>query len=334
MKMCMIGSRGHYPLALHRLPQLPQVSLVGVSAGTHEDSIDPLKHAIERLTRQPMPPAFADYRDMLEQVKPDIVTIAGPFEAHASMSMDAMRCGADVFCEKPVATSLQDLDALKSVQAETGRLFLSMMSTRYSPVFQAGWLAFRRGAIGAVRLIDTRKSYKLGNRPAYYHRRETYGGTIPWVGSHAIDWIQWFCGPDKPFQRVYASHSTCGDHGVGDMELTATCQFQLAGDTLAACSIDVLRPSSAPSHSDDRLRLVGESGVLEIQGDTCRLINAEQDGVQLLEAAEDADLFEDFIAQREGRGTCRLQTQDVFAVTEAVLRARLSADEGVVVSFD
>ena len=75
-----------------------------------------------------------------------------------------------------------------------------------------------------MRLIDARKSYKLGKRPAYYHRRETYGGTIPWVGSHAIDWVLYFAAPRK-FARVIATQSSEDNGGNGTMERSAICLF-------------------------------------------------------------------------------------------------------------
>lgn len=333
MKMCMAGVRGHYPLALHRLPALPQVQLVGICAGTTEDTVERLVKSIELLTEQPTPPVFDDYREMLDRTRPDIVTVAGPFALHAEMSIEALQRGIAVCCEKPVAISLEQLQRLKTAQTESGALLGSMMSSRYDPLMLAARQAVARGAVGPIRLIDTRKSYKRGNRPDYYHHRETYGGTIPWVGSHAIDWIQWFCGPERPFQSVYASHSACGDHGVGTMELTAQCQFRIAGDILAACSIDVLRPAQAPSHGDARMRIVGETGVLEIQEDEARLINADADGVQRLEPVETTTLFEDFVAHLEGRSAFRIPPQDTFAVTEACLLARESADHGTLQVF-
>jgi predicted dehydrogenase len=56
--------------------------------------------------------------------------------------------------------------------------------------------SIKQGSIGKVRLMNSQKSYKLGSRSEFYKHRQTYGGTIPWVGSHAIDWMYWLSGRD------------------------------------------------------------------------------------------------------------------------------------------
>ena len=58
----------------------------------------------------------------------------------------------------------------------------------------------RDGTVGQIRLMNAQKSYKLGRRNEFYKIRSTYGGTIPWVGSHAIDWLYWFSG--EKFESV------------------------------------------------------------------------------------------------------------------------------------
>ena len=107
-----------------------------------------------------------------------------------------------------------------------------------------------------------------GRRSPDYRQRGTYGGTIPWVGSHAVDWIHWLSG--ERFLTVYAAHSVRDNRGHGDLEMTAICQFTLTNQVFGAASLDYLRPESAPTHGDDRIRLAGTRGVLEIrEGRAC-----------------------------------------------------------------
>jgi predicted dehydrogenase len=190
----------------------------------------------------------------------------------------------------------------------------------------------RDGAIGTVRLINAQKSYRLGRRDAYYRDRATYGGTIPWVGVHAFDWIYWYSG--QAFTCVYATHSTQSNQGNGDMEVSALCHFTLAGEVFASASLDFLRPSTAPTHGDDRVRVMGTDGAIEVRGGKVYLINAETEGEAELPIACDRQIFQDFVEHIEGKTTAILTPEDVFAVTEACLLARQSADEGHVIAFD
>ena len=210
-----------------------------------------------------------------------------------------------------------------------GLHFGAMMGLRYDPAFYTAWRAVQEGAIGAVRLINAQKSYKLGRRDAYYRDRATYGGTIPWVGVHAIDWIAWFSG--AAFESVYATHSTQFNHDNGDLEVSALCHFTLHGEIFASASIDYLRPSTAHTHGDDRVRVMGTEGAIEVRDGAVYLINGETDGEVVLPMACERQVFQDFVEHVEGKTTALLGADEVFAVTEACLLARQSADEGRVV---
>ena len=332
MKLCMIGNRGHNNYVWQGLPLLPDVRVVGISPGTEQDAVDPLRVRCEDLGHTPQ--VFADYHDMLDQLKPDVVSVCGPFEQHTAMSIAALERGMHVFCEKPVALTLEDLAALKLAYTEAKGRFpnlhlAAMMGLRYDPAFYTAWQAVRHGLIGTVRLLNTRKSYKLDTREDYYRRRETYGGTIPWVGSHAIDWIHWFSG--EMFKSVYATHSSQYNHDLGDLEISALCHFTLTHEVFASASIDYLRPRPAPTHGDDRVRVMGTDGAIEVEGGQVFLIHA--DGPQTLQPACDRQIFADFVARVKGEDAPLLDAGDVFAVTEACLLARQSADEERAVIF-
>jgi hypothetical protein len=55
--------------------------------------------------------------------------------------------------------------------------------------------------------------------------RETYAGMIPWVGSHAIDWLYRFSG--EKLKSVFAAHSTKENQGHEELETSALCYNRL-----------------------------------------------------------------------------------------------------------
>jgi predicted dehydrogenase len=322
MKLAMIGIRGHYGYVLQALPGLPELDVAAICPGC-EDDISSLRDSLNRLGRTP--DVIADYREMLDRVRPDFLCVAGPFEQHAAMSLAGLEHDAHVFCEKPIALTLADLATLEAAHAARPHLRLvSMVGLRYLGPFLAAHAAVRAGRIGQVRMIDARKSYKLGSRPEFYKHAATYGGTIPWVGSHAIDWIYHFSG--SPFQTVHATQTRTGNAGHGDLEMAAQCQFVMRNGILASCSLDYLRPPAAPTHDDDRLRLAGSTGVLEVSSGRVELINAE--GVQQLPLPPDQSIFLDFVRGRPTEGVPALDARATVEVTRACLLARESADSG------
>ncbi|WP_428938287.1 Gfo/Idh/MocA family protein [Fontivita pretiosa] len=324
-RLAMIGARGHYNYALRALPDLPQVRLVAVADGADDDPATPIVTWASQHGHQPR--VFADYRQMLDQALPDAVIVCGPFERHAEMTIQAIERGIHVFVEKPAALTFEELEQLRAAQARNPQVHLAgMMGIRYDPGFYTAWKLIRNGAIGDVRLLNARKSYKLGRRPSYYHDRRSYGGTIPWVGSHAIDWILWMSG--EKVERIYARHSSRANENHGTMERAAVCELGLSDERFASISIDIFRPARAPSHGDDWIRVVGTRGVIEARNNSLCLINDENDGTQPVPVTSDRQVFRDFVDHIDGRRPGLIDARQTLVLTEVCLLARQSADEG------
>jgi predicted dehydrogenase len=274
---------------------------------------------------------MTDWRAMLEDTRPDAVVVCGPIELHAEMCVEAIGRGAHVLVEKPSALTFGELTRLRAaLDRHPGVHFAAMMFSRYTPGFYTAWRLIRGGAVGDVRLLDARKSYKLGDRPAYYRDRATYGGTIPWVGSHAIDWVLWLGG--HKVKSVYASHSAAHNDGCGTMERAALCHFGLCDGRAASVSIDVFRPDNAPTHGDDWARVVGTKGVMEVRPSSVTLVNGDNDGTRPVRVACDRRPLRDFVDHARGRGEALIDRQATLDVTAACLLARQSADEGRVLT--
>jgi predicted dehydrogenase len=324
MKMCIIGDRGHMHYVFGGLPALPNVEVAAISSGTPDDDVTNLKAQCQQLGHAPQ--VYDDWTDMLAHVRPEIAVVCGPFELHAAMSMAAIARGIHVFCEKPVALTLDELAHLQAVYGQSDVHFAAMMGMRYEAAFYTAWRQVQAGAVGEIRLLNAQKSYKLGLRPAYYYRRETYGGTIPWIGSHPVDLIHWFSG--REFLSVMATHSHVANGDQGTLETSALCQFRLAGDISASASMDYFRPANAPTHGDDRLRVVGDRGVIEVRGGQVILINDQQPGEIFIPLLGEQNIFCDFVARVQGQSAGLLNAADTFTVTKICLLARQSADDG------
>ncbi len=105
--------------------------------------------------------------------------------------------------------------------------------------------------------------------------------------------------------------------------------FQLDNGGTAMTNLDYLRPETAPTHGDDRLRIAGSEGVLEVMGAEGRahLITAA-DGPRELELPESVDFFADFLTELAGKGEHLISQDDAFRLTEVCLKARDAAETG------
>jgi len=329
LKMVFIGSRGHSFYAVNGVSKLKNVEVCAVSSGC-EDSPDRLLTMLGNL--KIVPRVYSDYRLMLKEVNPDIVCIDGPFDRHAQMCIDAFRAGAHVFCEKPIALTLVDLELVKAEWIKAGKpCFTTMLDIRQEPAFYAASKILESGILGKIKLISARKSYKLGVRPEFYKTRSTYGGTLPWVGSHAVYWIHAL--GNSHFAQVFASHDCHDNFDNGNLEIAGQMMFVMQNGIQASATIDFLRPQSAPSHGDDRVRVAGTGGVMEITDGKVSLLTPEKCEVIVPEDDNCVDMFVDFVNQLSTCGSSERESLAMLEVTAACLLARESADQNKIMTF-
>ena len=306
MKACFIGTCGHAKEAHHHWAGRANVTLCGVAPWS--------AHELASKSFAPEVPYFSDALAMLDEARPDVAVVSPVFGLAAEAVIACAARGIDVLCEKPVATTQAQLSRVERAVKESGIRFCAMHEMRFFPTFYEGARLVREGAVGEICLVSAQKSYKFSSRnPAWYADRALFGGTIPWVGIHAIDWIYYFTG--KRFLSV-----TAQSDGQSP-ERAAVCQFMLEGGVPASLSIDYHRPKAAPTHGDDRIRVVGTRGVLEICGDVLRLL--DERGERTVASAPIATLWERFLAGEEP-----IPADEIFYLTRVALLAREAADTG------
>lgn len=258
MNIAIIGGAGHYPFALEALAMRPGLQLCAVAPAERDEDISGLIAACRE--RGLAPQIHADARALLD-AHPEIELAAvNPwFSRAADVSIACLKRGIHVFSEKPLATAPDRLDELERVWRASGCALGGMFNLRYCGWFKTVRRAIAEGKIGTVRQIQGRKSYKLGNRPEFYRHRETFGGIIPWVGIHALDWATQLGGACA---SVSALTNADYNRGHGDMEMTSAVLMALQNGVIATVTADFLRPDGAPRHDDDRLRVTGTAGTL------------------------------------------------------------------------
>lgn len=330
LKVCLIGVSGHSGYALEGIAADNEAVLVGMAPGSDGEDIDQVYNSVCKAGGSPV--RYADYIQMLDELRPDIAVVDCFFNDHAVIGIEALKRGCHLFIEKPIATTLEDMDKFKEVYRNSDRQLAGMFALRYSAPFLTAFDAVKKGTIGEVRLLNAQKSYKLGSRGELYKKRELYGGTIPWVGSHAIDWVYWMSG--EKFVSVYAAHSRRQNRGHEELEASAACLFTLTNEVAATVNIDYLRPNQAPTHGDDRIRIVGSQGVLEVRDGSVFLTGGDETpGVRQLELLPERNIFRDFMDQVRKKGKCLVSAEESIYVSEACIKARISADENKVVLF-
>ena len=304
---------------------------------------------------------YNDYRQLLDEAKPDVALVNPPFHRIGAVTRECLERGIHVFAEKPLATGWADFLAIRGLATSSGPRLMSMLTMRYEGIFRAAHRLVAAGAIGAPVLLTAQKSYPLqgwdgGPRPAFYRKRSSYGGSIPWLGIHAIDLFQWFGG--SAFTEVYASQTLLGNESHDELESAAVMHFKMASGALATASLDFLRrrplaadiprapqsPDGLPGArgpgpdlglpvpwGDDRLRIAGDKGIVEIREGILRI--SDDNGTREIAPDPELPMFAAFLDWVEKGEPMLLSTQDCLRAAEAALRARDAADWGRVQTF-
>jgi predicted dehydrogenase len=319
IRIGLIGLEGHYSEILDPLRRLPDAELVAVASNSPRAL--PKLESIHR---------YKDYREMLDRERLDIAAVCNTNGERAAAVLACVERKLHVAAEKPLATERADLERIKQAVSRTGVHLTMLLPMRFDPVYLAVKQAVDSGAIGEVAQIDAQKSYQANERPDWFVHHASYGGTIPWIGSHMVDLMRWSSG--REFTEAVSFQSRVGFPSLGDMENVTVSLFRLDNGGTATLRMDYLRPSTAPTHGDDRLRLAGTKGVVEYQESTGVTVLTAGGPPQVIRNYPLAQsLFSDFLQSIYLGKAPALSLQDVYRVTEIVLLARESAERHQIV---
>jgi predicted dehydrogenase len=227
------------------------------------------------------PQCFLDYRDMLSEVKPDIVTIATESGKHAKIAIDCLNAGVHVICEKPMALSTDDADAIIAAAKENDKKLAVCFQNRFNTPVQLLHKALEAGRFG--RLLHGMIQIRWNRGPAYYAEaswRGTWaedGGTLMNQCIHGIDVLQWLMGEDvariHAQTRKFIRPIEAEDFGAAIVEFKSGAVGIIEGSTCVF-----------PSNLNETLSIFGEKGTAVIGGlalnkiETWRLSDAEAVG--------------------------------------------------------
>ena len=206
---------------------------------------------------------FADYKEMLDECKPEIVTVATESGKHKKITIDCLTAGSHVICEKPMALSTDDAQAMIDTAKRCGKKLAVCFQNRFNAPVQRARTAYEAQRFG--RMLHGMIQIRWNRNTAYYKEApwrgtwEQDGGTLMNQCTHGIDLLQWMMGEDvvrvQGQTRRFLRPIEAEDFGCAVLEFASGVVGIIEG------SADVY-----PKNLNETLSLFGEKGTVVIGG--------------------------------------------------------------------
>lgn len=278
-----------------------------------------------------------DYREILEDPEIDVVDVCLPTYLHKEVVLEAAAAGKHVFCEKPIALSVEDAeDMVKACEQANVKLGVGQV-VRFFPDYAKVRDLLATGRIGDPKVIRTSRggSFPRWSEDNWYGDYTKSGGPIVDLIIHDFDWLLWLFGPVK---RVFAK--SVGKQETPDGELLdhALVTLRFENGIIAHLEGSWAQPVGTPFSTS--FEIAGTKGLYEYSKEqaTPLLLRTAQ-GEEMAQFVPESPLaLEPYTAQLKAFIEAVVEDtavpvpgQEAIVALEVALAARRAAETGEVV---
>lgn len=217
---------------------------------------------------------YTDYKQMLKEIKPQLISIATESGRHAQIALDCIDAGCNVIIEKPIALSLEDADEIIHRAEQKGVWACACHQNRFNISIQH-----------IRKAMEDRRFGKMSHGCIHvrWNRNQNYYTQAPWRGTwaqdggalmnqsiHGIDLLRWMMGDDIDEVFAYTSQQfhpylECEDIGLAVVKFKNGAIGTVEGTT-----------NVFPQNLEETLYLFGEKGTVKAGGKSTNTIDVWQ----------------------------------------------------------
>jgi len=146
--------------------------------------------------------AFDSYEELLADPAIEAVSVCAANHAHAEISIAALKAGKHVLCEKPMAISLEECEAMVAAAKESGKYLMIGQNQRLAKAHSKAKELIEQGAIGKILTFRTifghggpeTWSIDPGSNVWFFDKTKAAMGAMADLGIHKTDMIQYVLG--------------------------------------------------------------------------------------------------------------------------------------------
>ena len=239
---------------------------------------------------------YSIYDELLADESVDAVAIGDYYGKRGKMIIEALKHGKHVMCDKPLCTSLDELDEIEKLAKEKGLKVCCMLDLRYMPQVEKAKEMVENGQLGEVHIVSFTGQHPLnyGSRPAWYFEKGKHGGTINDIAIHGIDLVRYITG--KNLSKVDFARSW-NAFAEKEPEFKDCAQFNIRMDNIAvAADVSYAAPCfGLPTYWD--FYFWGTKGMMKfnLKDKNLYLYNEKEEIIEC--EAPESDCLADFIKE-------------------------------------
>ena len=294
----------------------PEIQLVGAC-----DLKEELKSRVPEGT-----PFYTDYKQMVQEVKPDVVHNCLPHYLHYPVTKELVEMGINVFCEKPVALNVAQAEEFAALEAAHPEVKIGIcLQNRMNETTEALKAIIDSGKYGKVTGI---RGFVPWYRAPEYYSVKPWRGTWQYAGGgsminqslHTLD-LMYFLGGD--IRRIHALVGQLNDYGI-EVEGDVVARMEYANGARGL----FFATNNNWTNESVQIRVALEKGVFHIEDNTLYKINKDSsrevickapvlEGIKFYYGASHTRLIERF------RKAVESGSDDYIHVKDAVMVIRL-----------
>lgn len=257
---------------------------------------------------------YQNYDTIKDNPEVDVIYIVLPNSMHAEYTIRGFQAGKHVLCEKPMATSVADCEAMIAAGKKADRKLMIGYRCRYEPFNQEMIRMAREQELGKVKIIQTDAGFNIGDPTQWrLNKAMAGGGCLMDIGIYALQAARYISG-EEPTEINAMMYSTPNDPRFKEVEESINFQLRFPSGVLANCT------SNYGTDYRSHFRALAEKGYFELDP------AMSYSGLRM-RVMSGGELAEKFLPQRDHFGsemehmsTCVMENKEPLTPGEEGLR--------------
>ncbi|WP_046174865.1 Gfo/Idh/MocA family protein [Domibacillus indicus] len=211
--------------------------------------------------------AYTDYKELLQSGEVEMVSVCTPNYLHAPISIAALNARVHVLCEKPMATSAEEAEAMIEAAKQSGKKLMIAHNQRFVPSHQKAKQIIESGEIGKIYSFRTAfghggpEGWSVDGKEAWFFKKEqAFIGAMGDLGVHKTDLMRYLLGEEIIEVAAFVETSA---KDFADVDDNAVCILKTEGGI-----IGTLAASWAYNRGEDNATIIyGEKAILRLEDD-------------------------------------------------------------------